>query len=111
MSDVSDPVVSITVSEYGIRGEPVEDEQVDLTTVEMLSAFGLVWIWTEVTPEQAQDVYKMLGEPQVTRQVGEAESVGQEAGQEGGGVGQVVSGEVVEDTGGDSTAGDKAVDN
>jgi len=49
----------------------VEDERIDLTTVEMMSAFGLTWVWTDVTPEQAQEVYKMLGEPQVTRRLGE----------------------------------------
>ena len=53
----------------------VEDERVDLTTVEMMSAFGQTWVWTDVTPEQAQEVYKLLGEPQVTRQLGETGSL------------------------------------
>jgi len=52
-----------------------EQERVDLTTVEMMSAFGLTWVWTDVTPEQAQEVYKFLGEPQVTRQLGEEGSL------------------------------------
>jgi hypothetical protein len=84
-----------------IAAVPEENARVDLTTVEMMSAFGDTWIWTDVTPDQAQEIYKWLGEPQVTRKMGETEAVG---------AGQVVEGTVVEHTGEVSTAVDDPVE-
>lgn len=84
-----------------IEAVPEDSSRVDLTTVEMMSAFGLTWVWTDVTPDQAQEVYKLLGEPTVTQRMGDPEVDLSTAG-------QVVVGTVVDES---PQAGDEPVEN
>jgi hypothetical protein len=40
-------------------------------TVEMMSARGDTWIWTDLAVDEAMDVYEMLGDPDVFRKLGD----------------------------------------
>jgi hypothetical protein len=43
----------------------------DLVTVEMMSAWGDTWVWNDVDPTVSQEVFKMLGEPDVLSRIGD----------------------------------------
>jgi hypothetical protein len=61
-------------SEGGLAAVPKDvpgvDERTDQFTVDMMSAWGDQWIWSDVESVVAQEVYKMLGQPDVFTKVG-----------------------------------------